>query len=317
MASRRNFIKQAALGTIGLSLPTITNLRASANVLADTFAGPKISLAQWSLHRALEKGELKAVDFPIIAKKEFGITAVEYVNSFYKTELGNSAFWKTLKKRTREEGVQNLLIMVDGAGEIGAAEKKERTEAVEQHRRWLGAAQSLGCHSIRVNAFGKGDRPTLRESLVDGLGRLAESGADAGLNILVENHGLHTSDAGFITGIIKEVNNPYLGTLPDFGNWCLDAEWGSTKDGNCSNSYDPVTGLKQMLPYAKGVSAKAYDFDPDGMETRLPYKALLRQVKDSGFTGYIGIEYEGDRLSEAAGIRATKALIENLWATLD
>ena len=152
---------------------------------------------------------------------------------------------------------------------------------------------------------------------MDGLGRLAEIGADMGIHILVENHGYHTSDAAFMTAIIREVDNPYLGTLPDFGNWCLTQEWGSTQGGTCASAYDPVDGVSEFLPFAKGVSAKAYDFDKEGNETLLPYRALLQKVKDSGFAGHIGIEYEGSRLPEAEGIRATKTLIEKVWANLD
>ncbi len=302
---------------MALALPLLTDIKAATPALTGANVGPRISLAQWSLHRALERGDLKAVNFPMVAKKEFGISAVEYVNEFYTAELRNASFWDNLRRDTNAEGIQNLLIMVDGEGELGAAKKLERTRAVDRHRSWIEAARRLGCGAIRVNAFGKGDRMALQEALIDGLGTLAEAGSEADIHILVENHGLHTSDAGFMTRIIEAVNNPYLGTLPDFGNWCLNKEWGGTKDGSCTDSYDPVKGLQQMLPYAKGVSAKSYDFDANGAETRLPYKALLQSVKDSGFTGYIGIEYEGDRLSEAEGIRATKALIEKTWATLD
>jgi sugar phosphate isomerase/epimerase len=156
----------------------------------------------------------------------------------------------------------------------------------------------------------------LKNALVDGLGRLAEIGAEKRINILVENHGYHTSDAAFIVDILREVDNPYLGTLPDFGNWCLSKEWGSTRGGTCTESYDPLKGVGEFLPYAKGVSAKSYDFDDQGNETLLPYRALLKKVKDSGFTGHIGIEYEGNRLSEPEGIRATQSLIERVWEEL-
>ena len=317
MASRRTFIKQSTLGGLALTLPLLTEIKAATPGFKSANVGPKISLAQWSLHRALERGDLKAADFPMVAKKEFGISAVEYVNAFYKEELGNPSFWDTLKRITDAEGIRNLLIMVDDEGELGAVQKPERTLAIDKHRRWIEAARRMGCGAIRVNAFGKSDRAALRDALIDGLGTLAEAGSEADISILVENHGLHTSDAGFMTGIIEAVNNPFLGTLPDFGNWCLNKEWGGTQGGSCTDSYDPVKGLQQMLPFAKGVSAKSYDFDPEGNETTLPYKALLQEVKDSGFTGYIGIEYEGERLSEAQGIHATKALIEKTWATLD
>ncbi len=276
----------------------------------------KISLAQWSLHRALEAGDLKAADFPRTARG-FGIGAVEYVNQFYKGEVGKPGFWRELRHQSESEGVKSLLIMVDEEGELGALDSMERTVAVHRHQIWMDIARQLGCHSIRVNAFGKGARPELKSALVDGLGRLAEMGADMGIHVLVENHGYHTSDAAFMVGIIREVGNPYLGTLPDFGNWCLNQAWGSTQGGSCTESYDPLQGVKEFLPYAQGVSAKSYDFDDEEKETTLPYPALLQAVKDSGFTGHIGIEYEGNRLSEPDGIRATKHLLETTWRSLE
>ncbi|MEJ2584755.1 MAG: TIM barrel protein [Robiginitalea sp.] len=316
MKSRRTFLKQSALGAMAISTPCL-GVFAADHPFASNREDLKISLAQWSLHRSLEKGELKADDFPRIARETFGIGAVEYVNQFYRGYTGRPDLWKKLRRQADSEGVQSLLIMVDGEGELGSADPMERTVAVHRHGIWLEAAVILGCHSIRVNAFGPGTRPDLKNALVDGLGRLAEIGADMRINILIENHGYHTSDAAFMVDIIREVDNPYLGTLPDFGNWCLNKAWGSTQGGNCTESYDPVKGVSEFLPYAKGVSAKSYDFDSDGQETLLPYRTLLQKVKDSGFTGHIGIEYEGSRLSEPEGIRATRALIQKVWTELD
>ena len=316
MGSRRTFLKHAALGAAAISTPYLGTFAAELQ----TSGNPedlRISLAQWSLHRSLEKGELEAGDFPRIARETYGIGAVEYVNEFYMDYLGKDALWNQLRQQADSEGVKSLLIMVDEEGELGAPDDKDRRVAVHRHGIWLEAAKQLGCHSIRVNAFGSGSRPALKNALVDGLGRLAEIGADERINILVENHGYHTSDAAFIIEIIREVDNPYLGTLPDFGNWCLNKEWGSTQGGTCTESYDPVMGVSEFLPHARGVSAKSYDFDNDGNETLLPYRALLQKVKDSGFAGHIGIEYEGNRLTEPEGIRATKALIEKTWSELD
>jgi len=316
MGSRRQFLQQSILAGAAFSVPAF-DLLGYMHPESQIPDAPKISLAQWSLHRSLRKGELKAEEFPLIAKALFGIQAVEYVNEFYTAELENQAFWQQLRRRAESEGVKNLLMMVDEAGELGALEKKARDQAIDHHRKWMEAAKILGCHSIRVNAFGKGSREELKQSLVDGLGRLAEAGGELGMHVLIENHGLHTSDAAFMVGVIREIDSSNLGTLPDFGNWCLNKEWGSTKGGACTQSYDPVRGLEEMLPLANGVSAKSYDFDGDGNETQLPYKDLLRLVKDAGFQGYIGIEYEGDRLSEAEGVRATKALIEKTWKGLE
>ncbi|MGB5436747.1 MAG: TIM barrel protein, partial [Maribacter sp.] len=215
------------------------------------------------------------------------------------------------------EEVKSLLIMVDSEGDLGNPKDSQRKTAVENHYKWIHAAKLLGCHSIRVNAFGKADMDTLSKTLTDGLGELAAYGQKVGVSIIIENHGLHTSNAEFMVDIIKKVDNPYLGTLPDFGNWCLNAAWGSTQNNKCTEVYDPHKGLAAFLPYAKGVSAKAYDFDAEGNETIIDYNQLLKTVKDADFQGYIGVEYEGERLSESEGIKATKKLIESVWAALD
>jgi len=314
METRRSFVKKTVLGSAALMSP-FAELDALNSGLKST--SPMISLAQWSLNRAFFKGELNAIDFPDIAKNSYGINAVEYVNAFYKEYGEKEKFWNQLKRRADGAGVKNLLIMVDDEGELGNPDNKERTKAIENHYKWINAAKLLGCHSIRVNAFGQGNKSTLKNSLVDGLGRLCDYGASENINLLIENHGLHTSDAKFITSIIKEVNHPNLGTLPDFGNWCLNAKWGSTQNDKCTEMYDPYEGVSEFLPFAKGVSAKSYNFDGNGNETFLDYGRLLKIVKDSGFNGFIGIEYEGEKLSEREGIKATRALIEKVWQNLD
>ena len=175
----------------------------------------------------------------------------------------------------------------------------------------------LGCHSIRVNAFGNGNSEELKAALVDGLGRLCEYGAEQDINVLIENHGYHSSNADWVIDLIKQVDSKHLGTLPDFGNWCLNAEWGSTMNGKCTDSYDIYEGVKKFLPFAKGVSAKSYNFDEHGDQKDIDYTQMLKVVKDFGYHGYIGIEYEGDNLTEKEGIKATKRLIEKAWLSLD
>ncbi|SFR31279.1 Sugar phosphate isomerase/epimerase [Robiginitalea myxolifaciens] len=311
MATRRSFIAKSTQGLFALCLPK-TVLDFSMNI-----ENPKLSLAQWSLHRALQKGELKAHDFPKVSLEDFGIPAVEYVNQFYMNKARDTAYWKSLAAGTRDMGVTNVLIMVDSEGDLGDPKNNKRMAAVDNHMKWVEAARILGCHSIRVNAFGKGKPEQLKAALVDGLGELAARAWEQGIYVLIENHGLHTSDARFMVDIITEVDHPGLGTLPDFGNWCLNKEWGSTMGAACTENYGPVSGLKDFLPFAQGVSAKTYAFDAEGNETILPYKELLSLVKASGFDGHIGIEYEGSELSEAAGIRATRDLVTRVWADLD
>lgn len=312
MGTRRNFMQTTSLGALGLAASPAMALGPSA-----TQEHPlQLSLAQWSLHRTLQSGKLKAEEFPFVALETYGIPAVEYVNQFY-TEYGeDERFWIALKKTTDTFDITNVLIMVDDEGELGDRSTSARKSAVENHYKWVHAAKLLGCSAIRVNAFGSGNRDSLHGALVDGLGQLAAYASQSEIRVLVENHGMHTSDGAFMVGILKEVNSPNLGTLPDFGNWCLNAEWGSTQNGNCDQNYGPVRGVTEFLPYAGGVSAKSYDFDDAGNETVLDYPALLKRVKESGYNGRIGIEFEGERLSEPEGIKATKALLERTWNSL-
>ena len=312
MTNRRTFIKKTALATTATSILPLSTFATGKT----PYSGPNISLAQWSLNRAFFKGDLDPNDFASIASKSFGIKAIEYVNQFYIKQGHNDKFWMQMKANADDEGVKSLLIMVDSEGDLGDPKDKKRKTAVENHFKWIHAAKLLGCHSIRVNAFGTADMDTLTKTLTDGLGQLAAYGQKEGINVIVENHGLHTSNAAFMVDIIKKVDNPFLGTLPDFGNWCLNAAWGSTQNNKCTEVYDPLKGLTAFLPFAKGVSAKSYSFDEEGNETIIDYQKLLKIVKDSGFDGYIGIEYEGENMDEPDGIRATKGLIERTWKKL-
>lgn len=311
MNTRRNFIRQTSLGALALGLSNEFTFARATTFLNKEL---KLSLAQWSLNRAFFGGNLDAEDFASIAKNTYDIDAIEYVNSFYKEKAQDESFWAMMRIKAEDIGVKSLLIMVDETEKLGDLDTVKRKKAVEDHYKWVHAAKILGCHSIRVNAFGDGSPDDLEASLVDGLGQLTEYAAKENIYVLLENHGLHTSNAIYMTGILKQVNNPYLGTLPDFGNWCVSAEWGGTRKAqNCTNSYSPEQGLKEWLPYAKGVSAKAYDFGADGYDTVVDYPKLLKMVKESDFNGHIGIEYEGEGMSEEAGIKATKKLIERVW----
>ncbi len=314
MTTRRSFIQKTTLGTAALALPG--SFYACTSLPNNTM--PKISLAQWSLHRAFFENKHDPINFAAITKDNFNISAVEYVNQFYEKQATDEKFWATMAKRAKDVGVSSLIMMVDEKEKLGDSNPQTRKTAVEDHYKWVNAAKILGCHSIRVNAFGDGSLNELKASLTDGLGRLTEYAAKEKINVIIENHGLHTSNASFMTGIIKAINNPYLGTLPDFGNWCLTAEWGSTQtEKNCTKSYSPEKGLTEFLPYAKGVSAKSYAFNAEGYDTVIDYPKLLQIVKDGKFNGHIGIEYEGESLGEFEGIKATKALIEKVWEELE
>jgi sugar phosphate isomerase/epimerase len=267
----------------------------------------KISLAQWSLHKAIRQEGMDPFDFAKEAKA-LGIDAIEYVSGLYDDkikELGMDAVVEKMKSESEKHGVKNLLIMIDGQGHLASSNENELNEAIEKHKKWVDAAEALGCHSIRVNAHGDGTYEEVLEQAVTGLSRLSEYAQTKGINILVENHGGYTSNGQWLASVMAKVNMPNCGTLPDFGNFCIK----SNKDG-CQDEYDKYKGVKELMPYAKAVSAKSYDFDENGNETIIDYLRILQIVKDAGYSGYVGIEYEGSRLGEKEGILATKKLLE-------
>jgi sugar phosphate isomerase/epimerase len=270
----------------------------------------KISLAEWSLHKMLKGGKLTNLDFPVKAKTEFDIGAVEYVNQFFMDKAKDHVYLSELKKRCDDHGVTSLLIMCDNEGQLANTNVKKRQEAIENHFKWVEAAQFLGCHSIRVNCFGDGEPEEVAKAGIDGLHKLSDYAQPFGINVIVENHGGYSANGQWLQRIIKEVNLANCGTLPDFGNFCIRREKGDQWESPCVESYDPYKGVEELMPFAKGVSAKAYDFDKDGNCKETDYSKMLSIVKSAGYTGHIGIEYEGDKLSEEDGIRATKSLLE-------
>ena len=260
-----------------------------------------ISLAEWSLHKTIFGGKLDNLDFPKTARREFGIEAVEYVNQFFKDKARDDDYIAELAKRSADEGVTNVLVMCDGLGNLGDPNAAARTQAIENHFPWVEAAKRLGCHSIRVNAASKGSFEEQQKLAADGLGRLAEFAGQLGMNVIVENHGGLSSNGEWLAGVMKAVNRPNCGTLPDFGNF---------------HDYDRYRGVEELMPFAKGVSAKSHEFDEAGNEVRTDYDRMLRLVMAAGYHGWIGIEYEGTALPEAEGIRATKNLLERVRNSL-
>jgi L-ribulose-5-phosphate 3-epimerase len=261
----------------------------------------RISLAEWSLHKTIFAGQLDNLDFPRAAREQFGIEAVEYVNQFFKDKAKDADYLADLAGRAADEGVQNLLIMCDGLGNIGDPDDKARTKAVENHHPWVEAAKRLGCHSIRVNAASKGTFEEQQKFAADGLARLSEFAAQMELNVIVENHGGLSSDGKWLAGVIEQVGRPNCGTLPDFGNF---------------GDYDRYQGVAELIPFAKGVSAKSYEFDAEGNETKIDYRRMLKIVTEAGYHGWVGVEYEGETLPEAEGIKATQRLLETVRTEL-
>ena len=293
--SRRDFLKTStACGLLGVT-PLAAPPRPSR----------RCSISHWRSGRCTEpcgpRSSTRST-FPRSAKEDYGILAIEYVNQFYKDKKKDDAYVAELKKRCSDLGVKSVLIMCDGEGALGDADEKKRQQAVENHYRWVEWAKALGCHSIRVNAQSSGTYEEQLERAADGLRRLTEFGAKHDINVIVENHGGLSSNGAWLAATIKKVGNPRCGTLPDFGNFRV------SKD----EEYDRYKGVEELMPFAKGVSAKSHDFDDKGNETKTDYRRMMKIVLAAGYKGYVGIEYEGSKLGEPEGVRATKKLLETV-----
>ena len=294
--NRRNFNIQLAKITGGFAF---TGLSGSLLSSCDKTEPFKISLAEWSLHRALQSKKIDHLDFISLTKTEFGLDAVEYVNSFFFDKAQDQKYLNEMNTRANDHDVKSLLIMCDNEGNLGDPDKNKRNQAVENHYKWAEAAKFLGCHSIRVNARSEGSWDDQVELAADGLRKLTEFGDSIGINTIVENHGGLSSNGKWLAAVMEKVDHPRVGTLPDFGNFRIQGdEW-----------YDRYKGMAELMPYAKAVSAKSHEFDANGDETGSDFYRMIDIVLDAGYNGYVGIEYEGSVHSEMEGIRLTNELL--------
>lgn len=326
--TRRKFIQHSGQFALGLSLLGLASCGETSKEVKDSAKDVKqtvenaiknwfnISLAQWSFHRTIRAGKMDNLDFAA-KTKSMGIDGVEYVNQFFKDKAKDMAYLGEMKKRAEDNDVKSLLIMIDGEGGLGDPNETERKKAVENHYKWVEAAKFLGCHSIRVNAYGVGSAEEVSESAIKGLAAVSTFAKDFDINVIVENHGGYSSNGQWLANVMKEINMPNCGTLPDFGNFCIKrSEAKNWEDRKCLEDYDRYQGVTELMPYAKAVSAKTHDFDADGNETNTNYMKMMKIVKDAGYKGWVGIEYEGKNDDEEAGILASKKLLEIVRGSL-
>ncbi|MEO1495572.1 MAG: sugar phosphate isomerase/epimerase family protein [Planctomycetota bacterium] len=297
---RRRFLQTAAAGAAALALPRWA-------LAAEGVPPFEISLAEWSLHNTFGRDGEDNLDFPRITREDFGIGAVEYVSAFFGGKATDADYIARLNQRCGDHGVKSLLIMVDGEGALGDPDEAARTTAVENHRKWLEAAKLLGCHSIRVNAQSRGSYAEQLALAADGLSRLGELADGYAINVLVENHGGLSSNGAWLAGVMKRVGRDNVGTLPDFGNFRM-GDWGDDD----APWYDRYQGVAELMPFAKAVSAKSHEFDDAGNEVRTDYERMMKIVLNAGYSGYVGIEWEGKDPGEYEGIRLTKRLLERV-----
>jgi sugar phosphate isomerase/epimerase len=320
LINRRKFIKNSLIAGALLNFPAFSFGR------IDKKQPLKISLAEWSLHNTLfgdarEKlgydkfaeglrtdsqatmsGKISNLDFPVVARSEFGIDAVEYVNQFFLDKARDEKYLKELNNICSQEGVRSLLIMIDMEGNLASSDKERRSGAIENHLKWIDAAAYLGCHSIRVNLYGDGSAEEQQKYAADSLTQLVEYGDKQNINVIVENHGGFSSDPDWLVGVIKAVDHPRAGTLPDFGNF--------------PDEIDKYNAVKKMMLFAKGVSAKSTNFNSNGDEAGIDYKKMMEIVFDAGYEGYVGIEYSGSIKTEYEGIRKTKKLLKKVTSEI-
>jgi len=283
----------------------------------------EFSLAQWSFNKSFREGGISPYEFAKMAN-ELGFKGLEYVSQLYpdviESDDKDAAIQVFVEKNNAlaaQYQMKNVLIMIDEEGNLSSSNEKERMTAIENHKKWIAAAHQMGCSAVRLNLYGEKDPEKWIANSIKSLKELSDYGSERNINVIVENHGRITSNIPFLMRVINDTQKANCGTLPDFGNFCIAEDgYGSLSDGSCKEVYDPYKGVAEMMPKAFGVSAKSYDFDADGNETTLDYYKLLSIVKEAGYNGFIGVEYEGHRLSEQEGILATKKLLENVASKL-
>ncbi len=315
--SRREFINISLIGGAAMiSSNSILAGTSTPSAALEKFHF-ELSLAQWSLHKALFAQEISALDFPVVARESYDIGAVEYVNQFFLDKAKNKKFLKALKNRCDDNGVVSSLIMIDKEPELASPDAKERAAGVEGHKKWIDAAKFLGCTGIRVNLHGSGTLEQWTNGSVESLRKLSAIGKPLGIRVLVENHGGYSSSGKYLSEVMRVANDSNICTMPDFGNFCVRREVpGDLWESACVEQYDIYQGVAELLPYAGAFSAKSFNFDNQGNESGIDFRAMFKLMRASKYRGYVGIEYEGEKLSEDAGIRATKKLIEKVRGEL-
>ena len=316
---RKEFIKLASASALGISSLGYMSLQKPKELFF------KLSLAQWSLHKNIKYGDMDPYEFAQVAKS-FNFTGIEYVTALYdnimKVRDGDMSkaitFWARKNKKLAEiNDINNVLIMIDEIEGLAEENKSRRLKAVENHKMWIDAAEIMGCESVRLNLYGSSNAEKWKDLSINSLSELGSYAKNSGVNVIVENHGRISSDIPKLMDVIYGVDMDNVGTLPDFGNFCMaDEGYGSVFDGSCETMYDFYKGVEEMMPKAFAVSAKSNDFDENGDEKTIDYIKMMKIVKSFGYNGYVGVEYEGNRLSEEEGIKATRDLLIKIGQTI-
>ena len=287
--TRRLFLQSMALGSMAVSVGVDLSAKNKSN--PNRF---QIGIQEYTFNRLLRSGKLKHLNYPSMVKKELGIEHVEYWSRPFEGKHTDKKFVRELLRRTKGEGISNVLILVDEKHELDHEKKSERDLSVDLHKGWIDCAAQLGCDAIRVNCRMGGDPKDNLKRAVDGVGRLCEYAKGTPVKVVIEPHGRNSQNPDWLLAVMKELDHSHAGILPDFNNF---------------GSYDRYSAVEKTLPYAPAVCAKALKFDDEGNEIHTDYFKMLKIVHDSEFSGVISIEFEGHGVDPIVGSRMTKKLI--------
>jgi len=336
-STRREFIENSIKSSIGLSLAATlpSSLFLYSCKPEKKEFNLKISLQVYSFAPLMMAGKFDLKDFPEMVRNTYQLDGAEYWSIAFTGRENNEAFLKELKQKSDDNGVNNTIILVDDINiltmesgpSLASLSSEERSRAIDFHKIWVDTAAKIDCHSIRINLKSNdGTAEEVQEVCSESISKLIEYSSQSNISVVLENHGGLTGNGKWLSGLIKNINNEFVGSLPDFGdfNFCQtrgDLNFANV-DRECEMKYDKYLGVEELIPYAKGISAKSHDFDKNGSETKTDYKRMMEIIKNSDFSGYISIEYEGamlsmllnrdSYLSSHDGILATKSLLEKL-----
>ncbi|MBI1315196.1 TIM barrel protein [bacterium] len=285
---RRSFLWTCSAGAVLAASPSVLQAFLTDHPL-------EFAVNERSLHQALQQGSLHHLNLAEYVRDHFGIDAVEYASSCFSDRRNDADYLKAMNRAAAEHNVRQLLIAVDDGGPLAAADPEERSAAIAVHREWIDAARTLGCFAIRITLRGDGTQQEQLARAASSISELALYGTSRRIHILITNDRGLTASPEWLVSLIKRVDSPYFGTLPDFVHF---------------SGVAPADGLKALMPYARGVRILTRDFDDRGNVTAGDIESMLNVVFASDYRGRLSIEYSGTRANEEDGVKLTCRILE-------
>ncbi len=269
----------------------------------------EIGIAGWALNRSIrEHKTLTLLDFPALAREEFGVDTIELVSTFFESQ--SAPYLNELRRAIAAQRLRVVNIAVD-TGTLASADEAARRTDLEAIKQWFHVARAIGAGAIRVNTGAADpDDQAARERIIAGYRELAEHGAEAGVKLLIENHGGASSDPQVIAAILERLETPWFGACPDVANFIGDT-W--------------EEGMRIMAPRAVTTHVKISGYAPDGWQSRTArdgsvhrfnLRTCLVILKEAGYAGPVNFEYNLAEDDERAGIRQGIAYLREVVDSL-